>query len=86
LEDETEEVFSGPEPHPQEDNQRIEQRIANEGVRLGFAHAHIIAVNRVFTGIDIWILFKIFIVMPVTVVFFWWQAWLLQKYRQPTAW
>ena len=60
--------------------------IANEGVRLGFAHAHIIAVNRVFTGIDIWILFKIFVVMPVTVVFFWWQARLLQKYRQPTAW
>ena len=40
-------------------------------------------LNRVFTGIDIWILFKIFIVMPVTVVFFWWQAQLLQKHRQP---
>ena len=60
--------------------------IANEGVRLGFAHAHIIAVNRMFTGIDIWIFFEIFIVMPVTVVFFWWQARLLQKYRQPTPW
>jgi intracellular septation protein len=58
--------------------------IANETVRLGFAHAHIAALNRVFTGIDIWILFKIFIVMPVTLVFFWWQARLLQKYRQPT--
>jgi intracellular septation protein A len=52
-------------------------------VRLGFAHAHIVALNRVFTGIDIWILFKIFIVMPATAVFFWWQARLLQKYRQP---
>ena len=57
--------------------------VANEAVRLGFADAHIIALNRVFTGIDIWILFKIFIIMPVTVVFFWWQARLLQKYRQP---
>jgi hypothetical protein len=35
-----------------------------------------------FTGIDNWILFKIFMVMPVTVVFFWWQARLLQNYRQ----
>jgi intracellular septation protein len=58
--------------------------IANETVRLGFAHAHIVALNRVFTGIDIWILFKIFIVMPVTGVFFWWQTRLLQQYRQPT--
>ena len=57
--------------------------IANEAVRLGFADAHIIALNRVFTGIDIWILFKIFIVMPVTALFFWWQVRLLQKYRLP---
>jgi intracellular septation protein len=56
---------------------------ANEAVRLGFAHAHIIALNRVFTGIDIWILFKIFIVMPVTAVFFWWQARRLQRHRAP---
>jgi intracellular septation protein len=57
--------------------------IVNEAVRLGFAHAHIVALNRVFTGIDIWILFKIFIIMPVTGVFFWWQVRLLQKYRLP---
>ena len=57
--------------------------VANEAVRLGFADAHINALNRVFTGIDIWILFKIFIVMPVTAVFFWWQVRLLQKYRLP---
>jgi intracellular septation protein len=56
--------------------------VANEAVRLGFAHAHFVALNRVFTGIDIWILFKIFIVMPFTVVFFWFQPRLLQKYRQ----
>ena len=57
--------------------------IVNEAVRLGCAHAHIVALNRVFTGIDIWILFKIFIIMPVTGVFFWWQVRLLQKYRLP---
>jgi intracellular septation protein len=58
---------------------------ANEAVRLGFAHAHIIALNRVFTGVDIWILFKIFIIMPVTVLFFWWQGRLLHKYREPSG-
>jgi len=57
--------------------------IVNEAVRLGFAHAHITALNRVFTGIDIWIMFKIFVVMPVTGLFFWWQVRLLQKYRLP---
>ena len=46
-------------------------------------HAHIIALNRVFTGVDIWILFKIFIIMPVTALFFWWQVRVLQKYRLP---
>jgi intracellular septation protein len=56
---------------------------ANEAVRLGCAHAHIIALNRVFTGVDIWILFKIFIVMPMTGLFFWWQVRVLQKYRLP---
>jgi intracellular septation protein len=57
--------------------------IVNEMVRLGFAHAHINALNRVFTGVDIWILFKIFIIMPVTALFFWWQVRVLHKYRLP---
>jgi len=57
--------------------------IVNEIVRLGCAHAHINALNRVFTGIDIWILFKIFVTMPLTALFFWWQARVLQKYRLP---
>jgi intracellular septation protein len=55
----------------------------NEAVRLGFNHTHIFAMNRDFNGVDIWILFKIFIVMPVTGLFFWWQVRLLQKYRLP---
>jgi len=57
--------------------------VINEAVRLGFADAHIIALNHVFTGVDIWILFKIFIVMPLTAVFFWWQVRVLQRYRLP---
>ena len=39
--------------------------------------------NVTLTGIDIWILFKIFIIMPVTALFFWWQSRVLQKYRLP---
>ena len=57
--------------------------VVNEAVRLGFAHAHINALNRVFTGVDIWILFKIFVIMPVTALFFWWQVRVLHKYRLP---
>ena len=57
--------------------------IANEIVRLGFDDFEMFALNRVFTGVDIWILFKIFIVMPLTGLFFWWQIRLLHKYRLP---
>ena len=57
--------------------------VVNEIVRLSCAHAHIFALNRVFTGVDIWILFKIFITMPMTALFFWWQARVMQKYRLP---
>jgi intracellular septation protein len=57
--------------------------VGNEAVRLGFADAHINALHREFNGLDIWILFKIFIIMPVTGLFFWWQVRLLQKYRLP---
>ena len=57
--------------------------VINEAVRLGFADAHITALNHVFTGVDIWILFKIFVVMPLTAVFFWWQVRVLQRYRLP---
>jgi|SRR5688572_6497945 intracellular septation protein len=57
--------------------------IINEAVRLGFEHAHFYALNRLFTGIDIWILFKLFFVMPMTALFMWWQMRLLQRYRLP---
>lgn len=57
--------------------------IANEAVRLACANAHIHLLNRVITGVDIWILFKIVVIMPVTGIFFWWQVRVLQKYRLP---
>jgi intracellular septation protein len=59
--------------------------IINEVVRLEFSDFEMFALDHIFTGIDIWILFKIFIVMPLTALFFWWQARLMQKYRLPDA-
>jgi intracellular septation protein len=57
--------------------------IANEAVRLGFTGTTIHALNREFTGLDIWINFKLFIVMPLTGLFFWWQIKAMQKHRLP---
>jgi intracellular septation protein len=57
--------------------------ILNEAVRIGFATTQFMALNRVFTGVDIWILCKLFVVMPVTALFMWWQVRLLQQYRLP---
>ena len=42
-----------------------------------------LALNHLFTGVDIWVLMKIFVVMPVTGVYFWWQLRHMQKYRLP---
>lgn len=58
--------------------------VVNEVVRLGFDDFELFALNRMFTGVDIWILFKIFIIMPFTALFFWWQVRLMQKYRLPS--
>lgn len=57
--------------------------IINEVVRLGFSDFEMFALDRIFTGIDIWILFKIFVIMPGTAAFFWWQSRLMHKYRLP---
>jgi intracellular septation protein len=57
--------------------------VVNEAVRLGFDDFELFALNRMFTGVDIWILFKIFIIMPFTALFFWWQVRLMQKHRLP---
>lgn len=55
--------------------------VVNEAVRLGFDGVEIAAWNRVLKGIDIWVLFKLFIIMPVSTLFFWWQVRLMRKYR-----
>jgi len=55
----------------------------NEAVRLGFNGVEIWTSDHVFTGIDIWVFFKLFIVMPVTALFFWWQVRVMQQYRLP---
>jgi intracellular septation protein len=57
--------------------------VVNEVVRLGFDDFELFALNRMFTGVDIWILFKIFVMRPVTALYFWWQVRLMQKYRLP---
>jgi intracellular septation protein len=57
--------------------------IFNEAVRLGFDDFEMLALNHLFTGVDIWILFKIFVVMPATAFYFWWQVRRMQRYRLP---
>jgi intracellular septation protein len=57
--------------------------ILNEAVRLGFDGFEMLALDHIFTGVDIWILFKIFIVMPATALYFWWQVRRMQRYRLP---
>jgi intracellular septation protein len=57
--------------------------VVNEAVRLSFDDFEMLALNHMFTGVDIWILFKIFIIMPFTALYFWWQVRLMQRYRLP---
>jgi intracellular septation protein len=57
--------------------------IANEAVRLGFDGMTIQALNHEFSGLDVWINFKLFVVMPLTGIFFWWQVKIMQKHRLP---
>jgi intracellular septation protein len=67
--------------------------IANEAVRLGFATAEIVTPSAwmwllkkpILHGIDIWMIFKLFIVMPLTSLYLVWQVRLMQKYRLPEA-
>ena len=57
--------------------------VANEIVRLGAVHWRIPGFHRELTGVDIWILFKLFIVMPATGLYLYWQVRKLQKFRLP---
>ncbi len=65
--------------------------LANEAVRLGFAAASIpcptswvwLMRKPVLDGLDIWMIFKLFIVMPLTTLYFVWQVRCMQRYRLP---
>ncbi len=57
--------------------------IANEAVRLGSRGIEIHTFNHVFKSIDIWVFFKLLVVMPLTGLFSWWQIRALRKYRLP---
>ena len=39
--------------------------------------------DKSFDGVQIWILFKLFVIMPLAGVFGWWQTKKLFKYRLP---
>lgn len=57
--------------------------LANEAVRLGFAHADYTFGTYKLDGVNIWILFKLFIIMPLSGLFAWWQTMIMHKYRLP---
>ena len=67
--------------------------IANEAVRLGFAAAQIpcplpwqwLVHKPILDGLDIWMMFKLFVVMPLTSIYLIWQVRLMQKYRLPLS-
>ena len=65
--------------------------VANEAVRLEFAAAQIpcpktwawLMRKPILNGLDVWMIFKLFIVMPLTSIYLFWQVRLMQKYRLP---
>jgi intracellular septation protein len=61
--------------------------VANEVVRQGFADWDTVLAtdwgNIKLDGINIWIMFKLLIIMPLTGMFAWWQTRAMQKYRLP---
>lgn len=67
--------------------------LANEAVRLGFASAHIARpeywgwlLHKPFLdGLDIWMIFKLFVVMPLTTLYFVLQVRSMQRYRLPVS-
>jgi intracellular septation protein len=65
--------------------------VANEAVRLGFASTHIecpkswlwLLKKPLLSGLDIWMIFKLFVVMPLTGLFFIWQTRAMRRYQIP---
>jgi intracellular septation protein len=61
--------------------------VANEVVRQGFAGWDTVWAtawgNIKLDSVNIWIMFKLVIIMPLTGLFAWWQTRAMQKYRLP---
>jgi len=59
--------------------------ILNEAVRLSF-HDHSIyhLLGYEMDGVNVWILFKVAFIMPVSGLYAWWLTRLMQKYRIPS--
>ncbi len=58
--------------------------VANEYVRLTYREDHIYTVlGHEMNGVNVWILFKIAIILPITGVYAWIQTRRMQKYRLP---
>ena len=63
--------------------------VANEAVRQGFAtvsvpcpHSWLWLLRKpILSGLDIWMIFKLFLVMPLTGLFFLWQVRAMRDYR-----
>jgi intracellular septation protein len=56
--------------------------VANEVVRQGFKPEDVIEILGFrLDGVNIWIMFKLVIIMPLTGLFAWWQTRAMQKYR-----
>jgi intracellular septation protein len=57
--------------------------VANEAVRVGFHDTVLTFMNKSIDGVQIWILFKVFVIMPLGGLFGWWQTRLLARYSLP---
>ncbi len=57
--------------------------VANEAVRVGFAEGTHNILGFQMEGINVWILFKVLIVMPAAGAFAMWQTRLMHDYRLP---
>ena len=57
--------------------------VANEAVRLGFQDVVLDVLGKKMDGVQIWILFKVFVTMPAAGLFGWWQSVKLAKYALP---
>jgi intracellular septation protein len=58
--------------------------IANEYVRQTYIDDHFYRIfGREMLGVDVWILFKVAFILPLSGIYAWFLTWNLQKYRLP---